>query len=251
MKPVMIAILFNFFMSCLFGFQPDSLVKTGNNLYAKGQYYHAINVYEQVVDSGYEASELYFNLGNAYYKVNNIALAILNYERAKKLNPRDGDITHNLAIANAHVVDKIDIIPEFFLKNWITNIVNITGSDIWAIISISSFILFLLLFLIYLFSGRIGIKKLSFWLGILIFFISISSFYSSLRRKVILTLHNSAIIITPTVTAKSSPAETGVDLFVIHEGSRVKIVDSIDIWNEIKLSDGKRGWIRKIDLIEI
>lgn len=251
MKSVMIAILFNFFMSCLFGFQPDSLVKTGNNLYAKGKYYHAINVYEQIVDSGYEASELYFNLGNAYYKVNNITLAILNYERAKKLNPRDEDIKHNLTIANAYVVDKIDIIPEFFLKNWITNIVNMTSSDIWAIISISSFILFLLLFLIYLFSGRIGIKKLSFWLGILIFFISISSFYSSLRRKQFLTLRNSAIIITPTVTAKSSPAETGVDLFVIHEGARVKIVDSIDVWNEIKLSDGKRGWIRKTDLTEI
>ena len=177
--------------------------------------------------------------------------AILNYERAKKLNPRDEDIKHNLTIANAYVVDKIDIIPEFFLKNWITNIVNMTSSDNWAIISISSFILFLLLFLIYLFSGRIGIKKLSFWLGILIFFISILSFYSSLRRKQLLTLRNSAIIITPTVTAKSSPAETGVDLFVIHEGARIKIVDSIDVWNEIKLSDGKRGWIRKTDLTEI
>ncbi len=251
MKRVLIVILFNFFMSCLFGFQPDSLVKTGNDLYAKGQFYHAINVYEQIVDSGYEASELYFNLGNAYYKVNNVTLAILNYERARKLNPRDEDIRHNLAIANAYVVDKIDIIPEFFLKNWIAGMVNITSSDTWAIISISSFVLFLILLLVYLFSGRIAIKKFSFWLGVLMFFISATSFYSSLRRKQFLTLKNSAIIITPTVTAKSSPAETGVDLFVIHEGSRVKIVDSIDVWNEIKLSDGKRGWVRKTDLTKI
>ncbi|UCH13536.1 MAG: tetratricopeptide repeat protein [Bacteroidales bacterium] len=251
MKSVLIVILFSFFMPCLFGFHPDSLVKTGNNLYAKGDFYHAIDVYEQIVDSGYEASELYFNLGNAYYKVNNIARAILNYERAKKLNPRDEDIKHNLTIANAHVVDKIDIIPEFFLKTWITGFTNITSSDTWAIISILSFILFLLLFLIYLFSGRIGIKKLSFWLGVLMFLISISSFYSSFKRKRFLTLMDSAIIITPTVTAKSSPAETGVDLFVIHEGSRVKVVDSIDVWNEIKLSDGKRGWVRKTDLTKI
>ncbi len=251
MRSLMIGILLSFSMSCLFGFQPDSLVRTGNDLYAKGQYYHAINVYEQIVDSGYESAELYFNLGNAYYKVNIISLAILNYERAKKMNPWDKDIKHNLAIANAHIVDKIDVIPELFLKNWITNIVNITSSDNWAIISITSFILFLVLFLIYLYSARIGIKKLAFWLGILIFLISVTSLYSSLKRKQFLTLKNTAIIISPTVTAKSSPAEWGVDLFVIHEGTRVIIVDSINVWNEIKISDGKRGWISKSDLVKI
>jgi tetratricopeptide (TPR) repeat protein len=238
-------------MSYLFGFQPDTLVRTGNDLYAKGQYYYAINVYEQVVDSGYGSAELFFNLGNAYYKVNNIALAILNYERAKKMNPWDKDIKHNLAIANARIVDKIDVIPEFFLKSWIAKIVNITSSDYWAILSISAFILFLVLVLIYLFSSRIALKKLSFWLGILIFIISVTSFYSSLKRKQFLTSRNSAIIISPTVTAKSSPDEWGVDLFVIHEGTRVIVMDSIDMWNEIKISDGKRGWINRTDLAKI
>ena len=95
MKSVPVTIILFFFISSAFGFQPDSLLKTGNDLYAKGQYFYAINIYEQIVDSGYEASELYFNLGNAYYKVNNIPLAILNYERAKKINPWDKDIKHN------------------------------------------------------------------------------------------------------------------------------------------------------------
>lgn len=238
-------------MSCLSGMQPDSLVMKGNNLYAKGQYYDAINVYEQVVDSGYISAELYYNLGNSYYKVNDIPLAILNYERAKKINPWDKDIRHNLAIANARIVDKIDLIPEFFLKNWITNIVNITSSNNWAILSISSFIVFLVLFLIYLFSSKIILKKLSFWFGILIFIISVTSFYSSLKRRQFLTIRNSGIIMTPTVTAKSSPADWGVDLFVIHEGTRVIITDSIDIWNEIRISDGKRGWITRSDLARI
>jgi tetratricopeptide (TPR) repeat protein len=251
MKSITIGILLSFSIPCLFGFQPDSLVFTGNDLYAKGHYYHAINVYEQIVDSGYESAELYFNLGNAYYKVNNIPLAILNYERAKKIDPWDKEIRHNLAIANTRIVDKIDVIPEFFLKNWITYIVNIASSDNWAIISITSFILFLLLFLVYLFSTRIGLKKLSFWLGILIFIISATSLYSSLKRKQFLTSKNSAIITSPTVTAKSSPAEWGVDLFVIHEGTRVIIIDSIDVWNEIRISDGKRGWINKSDLARI
>ncbi len=238
-------------MSYIFGFQPDSIVSTGNDLYAKGQYYHAINVYEQVVNSGYESAELYFNLGNAYYKVNNIAQAILNYERAKKMNPWDEDIKHNLAIANARIVDKIDVIPEFFMKSWIAKIVNITSSDNWAILSVSCFVLFLVLILIYLYSSRIAVKKLSFWLGILIFIISVTSFYSSLKRKQFLTLKNSAIIISPTVTAKSSPDEWGVDLFVIHEGTSVIIVDSIDVWYEIKLGDGKIGWINRIELAKI
>ncbi len=247
MKSAIIIIIINSFMSCLFAFQPDSLIKTGNESYAKGLYYYAIDVYEQVVDSGYEAPELYYNLGNAYYKVNNIPMAILNYERAKILDPYDDDIKHNLALANAHVIDKIDIIPEFFMKNRVRNIVNIASSDKWAIISISTFILFLLLFLIYLFSARVGIKKISFWCAILILFISVSSFYSALKRKQFLTLKNAAIIISPTVTAKSSPAESGVDLFIIHEGTKVIIEDSIDVWNRIRIGDGTKGWIKKED----
>jgi tetratricopeptide (TPR) repeat protein len=251
MKSLMIGILLSFSMSCLFGFQPDSLVRKGNDLYAKGQYYDAIDVYEQVVDSGYMSAELYFNLGNSYYKINNIPLAILNYERAKKINPWDKDIRHNLAVANARIVDKIDVIPEFFLKNWINNIVNITSSNNWAVISISSFVLFLVLFLFYLFSSGIILKKFSFWFGILVFILSVTSFYSSLKRKQFLASRDSGIIISPTVTAKSSPDEWGVDLFVIHEGTRVVITESIGMWNEIRISDGKRGWITKSDLARI
>lgn len=247
MKSVIIIIILNSFLSCLFAVQPDSLLKTGNKSYANGLYYYAIEAYEQIIDSGYEAPELYYNLGNAYYKINNIPMAILNYERAKKLEPFDDDIKHNLALANAQVVDKIDIIPEFFIKNWTGNIVNLTSSDNWSIISISTFILFLLLFLIYLFSAGTGMKKLSFWLGILVLFVSVSAFYSSLKRKQFLALRNSAIIISPAVTAKSSPAESGIDLFIVHEGTRIIIEDSIDIWNEIRLGDGKKGWIKKED----
>jgi tetratricopeptide (TPR) repeat protein len=238
----------NLFISSLFAFEADSVIKFGNDSYANGLYYYAIEAYKQAIDSGYKAPGLYYNLGNAYYKINNIPLAILNYERAKKLDPYDDDISHNLTLANAHVVDKIDVIPEFIIKTWIRNIVSLADPDRWAVISISAFLLFLVLFLIYLFSARIALKKFTFWLGILILFISASAFYSALKRKELLTAKDSAIIISPTVTAKSSPAESGVDLFIIHEGTKIIIEDSLDIWNRIRIGDGTVGWIRKEDM---
>jgi tetratricopeptide (TPR) repeat protein len=251
MKLLLNIIILSFIFSFSFAFKPDSLIKNGNKLYAKGLYELAIDAYEQVVDSGYQASELYYNLGNAYYKSNNIPYAILNFERAKLLDPFDDDIKHNLALANAYVVDKIDAIPEFFLKKWIRNCANITSSDSWAKFSVSAFVIFLLFFLGYLFFYRPGLKKLSFWLAILLFFVSLSTFYFSLKRKQILTLNNSAVIITPTLTVKSSPNEEGNDLFIIHEGTVVYIEDSINDWNQIKISDGNKGWIKKTYLVKI
>jgi tetratricopeptide (TPR) repeat protein len=248
MRKVVTIFAVNLLMSSLFAFEADSVIKFGNDSYAKGLYYYAIQAYEQAVDSGYKAPELYYNLGNAYYKTNNIPMAILNYERAKKLDPYDDDISHNLALANAHVIDKIDIIPEFFIKAWIRNIVSLTDPDRWSVISISAFLLFLVLFLIYLFSARITLKKSAFWLGILMLLISVSAFYSAWKRKELLTAKDSAIIISPTVTAKSSPAESGIDLFIIHEGTKITIEDSLDIWNRVRIGDGTVGWIRKEDM---
>jgi tetratricopeptide (TPR) repeat protein len=235
----------------LLGFQPDSLIKSGNNHYAKGAYNLAIKDYDQVIDSGYEAAELYFNIGNAWYKLNNITYAILNYERAKLLDPFDKDIRHNLALANAHVVDKIDIIPEFFLKRWIRYFTNLTTSNIWAICSVTAFILFLFFMAVFLFSSAPGLKKASFWLAVIVIIISLSSFYFSFRRMQILTLENRAVILAPTLTVKSSPDEEGKNLFILHEGTIVNVEDSINNWNRIKISDGNSGWVKKSDIVKI
>lgn len=244
-------IVFILFVPELLGFQPDSLIKRGNNLYAKGAYILAIDAYDQVVDSGYEAPELYFNLGNAWYKLNNITYAILNYERAKLLDPFDKDIRHNLALANAHVVDKIDIIPEFFLKRWVRYLTDLTTSNIWAICSAAAFILSLFLITVFLFSSAPGLKKASFWLAIIVIIISLSSFYFSFKRMQLLTLKNRAVISAPTLTVKSSPNEEGNDLFIIHEGTIVNVEDSISNWNRIRISDGNRGWVKKSDIVKI
>ncbi|MBN2214246.1 MAG: tetratricopeptide repeat protein [Bacteroidales bacterium] len=229
----------------VFAFDADSLVQTGNKYYVSNDYQKAADAYHTVIDSGFVAAELYFNLGNAYYKMNNHALAILNYERALLLAPSDKDIRFNLELANAHVVDKIDIIPEFFVKRWLKDLVKIATSNTWAILSMSAFILFLVLLITYLFSSKRFVKQLSFYLFILSFTGSVFCFIFSAQRMKMLEERQSAIIIAPSVTAKSSPNEYGTNLFILHEGTKVEVTDSVGFWNEIRISNGNKGWIQK------
>ncbi|MCX6258669.1 MAG: tetratricopeptide repeat protein [Bacteroidia bacterium] len=223
----------------------DTLITAANNHYKKGEYGKAIEIYEKVLASGKESSELYFNLGNSYYKAGILGSAIVNYERAKKLSPGDEDITYNLDLVHRHVMDKIEEIPVFFLTDWFNKMVNITSSDHWAYISIILFIIFLLLFVVFLFSTQVALKKISFGSGIFILLISITSFGFSYKQKKDLQTHNEAVVFSPAVTAKSSPDEAGNDLFVVHEGTKVRITDSIGNWKEIRLSDGNKGWVQK------
>ncbi len=241
---VLIIITANIFFS-LFAFNPDSLVQAGNRYYVSNDYQKAADTYQIVIDSGFVAPELYFNLGNSYYRMNNYALAILNFERALLLAPANKDIKFNLELANAHVVDKIDIIPEFFLKRWLRDLTKIATSNTWAMLSMSAFVLFLILLMIYLFSANRFIKQLSFYTFIITFIISVVCFAFSAERKKMLTERQNAIIVAPSVTAKSSPDEYGTNLFILHEGTKVEVVDSVDLWNEIKISNGNKGWIQK------
>ena len=241
---LLIIIIINLFCP-VFAFNPDSLVQAGNRYYVSNDYQKAANIYQLVIDSGFAAPELYFNLGNSYYRMNNYALAILNYERALLLAPANKDIKFNLELANAHVVDKIDIIPEFFLKRWLRDLTKIATSNTWAIISMSAFILFLILLMTYLFSAKRLMKQLSFYTFIFSFMISVICFVFSAQRRKMLTERQHAIIVAPSVTAKSSPDEYGTNLFILHEGTKVEVVDSVDPWNEIKISNGNKGWIQK------
>lgn len=224
---------------------PDSLVQAGNRYYVSNDYQKAADTYQMVIDSGFTAPELYFNLGNAYYRMNNYALAILNYERALLLAPSNKDIKFNLELANAHVVDKIDVIPEFFLKRWLRNLTRIATSNTWAVSSMAAFMLFLIFLMTYLFSTKRLIKQLCFYTFIILFGLSVICFIFSAQRKEMLIQRQNAIIVAPSVTAKSSPDEYGTSLFILHEGIKVEVVDSIDLWNEIKISNGNKGWVKK------
>ncbi len=230
----------------------SELLKQGNEQYLAGEYELAAETYKSIVDSGYASAELYYNLGNAYYKSHNITMALVNYERAHILDPRDEDIQHNLEVAREFVVDRIEVLPEFFLRRAYVDFVKFFDADIWAAMSLSAFILSLILFLAYFFSKGIGLRKITFWSAILFIILSLSTLMFASHQNRLITKHKQALILTPSVAIKSSPDEnSGTDLFLLHEGTRVRVEDELGEWREVVLSDGNRGWLKQSDLIRL
>jgi len=221
----------------------DSLYAKGNQLYSDGNFEEAIQTWEELTESGYIAAAIYYNLGNAYFKSNKIAPAILNYERAKILAPHNKDINYNLELARTYVVDKIDELTEVFYLRWYKNIVQRFSSNTWAIITIIAFVFFLILFSVYLYAKSYLSKKVAFWLSILLLFIWLCAFAFFWSGNKLVTEHNKAIVFSPSVTVLSSPDESGTELFLIHEGTKVTIVDDLNEWTEILLSSGTKGWL--------
>lgn len=229
----------------------EQLWEKANAFYTTEEYEQSISVYEQILASGEESAKLYFNLGNAYFKSGDINNAILNYERAKVLAPQDEDIAFNLQIANQYVVTKIEELPKPFFLRWKNSIINKYPTDTWAYISIVSFILFLLLLGGFIFSKTVAIKRISFWVGILAILLSGFAFSHAAQQKAKINKRNSAIVFCPRVTVKSSPSETGTDLFLIYEGLKLEVTDELDSWTEIKLADGNQGWLPDSCIVRI
>jgi tetratricopeptide (TPR) repeat protein len=211
----------------------------------------AISLYEQILADGEESAKLYFNLGNAYYKAGDINKAILNYEKAKVLAPHDGDIDFNLQLANQFVVTKIDELPKPFFLRWKHSVINKYPTDTWAAISIGTFILFLALLGLFLFSKSAALKRAAFWLGIASIVVAgfTFSFAAEQKKKIVNRKH--AIVFCPRVTVKSSPSSSGTDLFLIYEGVKVEITDSLNTWKEVKLLDGNQGWLPDSCIVKI
>ncbi len=229
----------------------EQLWEKANAFYTTEEYQQAVSNYEQIVATGEESAKLYFNLGNAYYKTGDVNNAILNYERAKLLAPNDEDIDFNLSIANQYVVTKIEELPKPFFLRWKTSVINKFPTDTWAHISLGAFILFLLLLGLFLFSKSVSIKRISFWLGILLIAFSGFTFSMAAQQKSKINNRNHAIVFCPRVTVKSSPSETGTDLFLIYEGLKLETTDHLDKWTEIKLADGNKGWLPDSCIVRI
>jgi tetratricopeptide (TPR) repeat protein len=230
----------------------ESILEDGNKLYLEGEYELAAERYQSIIDSGYASAELYYNLGNAYYKSHNITLALVNYERASILKPGDNDIQHNLEVAREFVVDRIEVLPEFFLTRAYKGFVKTLDADVWSILSISAFIVALVLLMVYFLSRRMGLRRVSFWSGLIFILISLSSLIFAYHQNKYTTQHHQALILTPSVAIKSSPDEnSGTDLFLLHEGTRVTVEDELGEWREVILSDGNRGWLKASDLIPL
>ena len=200
-----------------------------------------------MIDQGYVSSGLYYNLANAFFKLNDIPSAILYYEKALKLNPKDEDINFNLRLANSRIIDKIEPVPEFFLKKWWKQIVHIMGPDQWARLGIVIFVSILVLLSVFFLSRSVILRKTAFWTGMILLVIFVFSMYTGYYGHQELKKEHDGIIFTPTVTVKSSPTDNSVDLFVIHEGTKVRILDDLEGWTEIRIANGSVGWVKKGD----
>ena len=222
-----------------------------DSAYTRGQYQQAISDYEALLKNGASA-ELYYNLGNAYYRTENITRAVLNYERALLLSPGDRDIRFNLQLAQSKTIDKIVPESEMFFITWYHSLVNLMSVDGWARMAIFSLALVIVLFLIYLFSEPVWLRKVGFFGGMILLVIFLLSNIFAWQQKQNLLFRKGAIVTASSVPVKSTPAKNGTDLFILHEGTKVSITDgSMKGWKEIRLADGKEGWIEsnKIEMI--
>lgn len=218
-------------------------LKQANEAYAQEDYIKAIELYEQTAREQGVSADLYYNLGNAYYKHNEYAKAILNYERALLLNPGDEDARFNLDMANTHIVDKIDPVGRFFLSVWIDSLRSSLSSNAWAVAGIVAFFLFIGGSYLYLFTSSVRSKKIGFFGGIVVLLVAVMANWFAWGLSNKMENRDQAIVFAATVPAKSSPSESGTDLFVLHEGTKVLILDKVNDWYEVKISDGNRGWL--------
>jgi tetratricopeptide (TPR) repeat protein len=217
--------------------------RQGVDLFSAGSFDKALEQWIDLYNTGYRSVELEYNIGNAYFKLNNIPGAILFYERAHLLKPADEDINYNLQIARTLVVDRFDEIPELFFVRWFGFLALSLSTNAWASISITAFILCLLFLSLYFYSSKYKLKVLGFWFALLLLLVSLSSLaFSATNRQMV---HNSrkAIIFSTQISGKSSPDNSGTDLFILHEGTKVTTGEKVGDWFEIRLSDGNKGWI--------
>ncbi|RPI42984.1 MAG: tetratricopeptide repeat protein [Bacteroidetes bacterium] len=226
---------------------PDSAFRAANRLYEEGAFEEALNRYREIVAGGYESPDLYYNMGNAAFRSNNIGYAVLYFEKALKLDPSHRDALHNLEFVSRYRVDTFEEVPQFFLRTWTRSLVTAFSERSWSILSLVFFILILGSFLVYLFSKKPGAKKAGFagFLAFLLFFaVSMGAAVAQYGR---ITTPEAGIILSPSVVVRSSPSGSGTELFILHEGTRVLVNEEVSGWQNIRVTDGREGWIPVTD----
>lgn len=224
----------------------DVMFKKGTELYSNKKYQDAAEVFEKIVDKGVSSPELFYNLGNCYYRLGKTAITIYYYEKAAKLNPSDEDIAHNLMIANLRTIDKFDEVPEFFINAWINDIRDSRTSGEWSVVALIFLWVSMVLISGFILIYSVAIKKVLFASAILSLFLFMGSLSMSVMKSINDRNHITAIVFSASAYVKSSPDSDGTDLFILHEGSKIQILDEIkqgEKWSKIRLPNGKTGWM--------
>lgn len=239
------------FLPSFAGSSEDQLFEKGNAAYAKGRYTDAISSYRQIVDRGYESAAVYFNLGNAYYKSDDNTRALLYYEKALKLSPRDEDIFISLQFARRKTADKIEEAPQFFITRWWYAFILALPLPVLAILSVLFILLSSAALITYLFAGSVKLKKTAFYSGLFLFCTGLIFIFMANRTSSYFRSHREAIIFTNSVLVKSAPGVSAKNLFVLHDGTKVSVIGNRDGWMKIRLPNGNEGWIAVSDAREI
>jgi len=246
-----LAIIVFVMSSCIASAQSEETFKKANTLYNQEKYQEAIDAYKSILDQGKESAELYYNLGNANYKLSHIGPSIYYYEKALELAPNDADIKNNLIFANNATIDAIDVIPEGVVSRTINKFTNMFGFDTWAWISIICVLLFVLFFIAY-YTARISSKKRLFFVGSwLVLLIGLAGILFAFKQYNFIENNQYAIIFAQETTVKSEPNLRSEEIFELHEGTKVKVTETVNDWKKIKLSDGKIGWVPATDIKEL
>src|ERR1051326_8460183 len=215
----------------------NSDFEKANEYYLSKEYQRAIRLYKKILETGVESPALYFNLGNCYFKSDSIARAILFYEKAKKLFPSDEDIQFNLAIAEQRVTDRIEAPPSLFFTTWWENVKTSKTIDQWAWLSVSCVLLTFLCLATFLSFSASNIKKYGFWGGLFFLLLAIFTFTLAEIRYTESVSSSGAVIMVDAISVKSSPEEKGKELFILHSGCKLQVINTDGQWSEIRLAN--------------
>ena len=232
--------------------EAENLWATGNAAYNEGQWNRAVEAYSQIETAGLEAPELYYNMANAYYKSGEIPMSILYWNRALRLDPSMKDAAYNLEMAQGQIKDKIDEVPEFILKTWMRDFCYSIGSDTWTILFLVFLALALVMALLYFLSRNTPARQAGFFTGLIALVVAILCISMASWQKNNYTGDEAAVVMTPVVSVKSSPSEdNSTELFLLHEGTTIEVLQHDGDWYEIKLADGRRGWLLTREVMDI
>jgi len=227
---------------------PQQLFETGNSQYAQNNFEEAIKNYEQVLDAGYESAEVYYNLANANYKLNRIAPSVYNYEKALALKPTDKEIKNNLQFAQNMTVDAITPLPENTFKKWWNQLLSLFTLDGWAIVTVVLIVLFTLSFLVYYFGNKTVLKRSFFTVAFVSLGLGLLSLTLAFQARSNEKNKRFAVVFSPEAQIKNAPNMGSEEVFVLHEGTKVRVIEEQGEWQMIRLADGQEGWIPKSDV---
>jgi tetratricopeptide (TPR) repeat protein len=228
----------------------NTLQERAEEAYAKERYPEALQLYTRLLGGG-ESANIFYNIGNCYYRMDSIHRAVLYYEKALLLSPADEEIRFNLEMARAKTTDRITPQGEMFFVTWSRGLCNLMSEHAWAVTAILCFLLFLVSIALVILLPDSLYYRIGFYTAIVTFVLCVVANLFAYQQKSHLDNRDTAIIMVPTVKVRSTPSDTGTELFVIHSGTKVFIEDETATWYGIHLSDGKNGWIEKSDVEKI